>query len=207
MTDERSARDVTQLLVDWGQGNEGALAELMPLVYDELHRQAERFMRRERQDHTLQPTALVHEAFLQLVDQNRIEWQNRAQFFGVAAQVMRRIVLKHARKHNTAKRGGEAVRVPLDESVVAVEKHAADLIALDEALNRLAEFDLRQSKIVEMRYFGGLTIEEVGMVLEISPATVKREMRIARAWLQRERAASKPAWPGSGALSGLADQE
>ncbi|RMH15279.1 MAG: sigma-70 family RNA polymerase sigma factor [Acidobacteria bacterium] len=183
---ERATTDVTQLLIDWCSGDQEALVQLMPLVYDELHRQAERFMRRERRDHTLQPTALVNEAFLQLVDQNRVQWQNRAQFFGVAAQLMRRIVLKHARRHNTVKRGGQAVRVPLDEALGAVERHAAELIALDEALDRLAAFDPRQAKIVELRYYGGLTIDETAACLEISTATVKREARIARAWLQRE---------------------
>ncbi len=178
--------DVTQLLLDWCDGDQAALEQLMPLVYDELHRRAESYMRRERQDHTLQPTALVHEAFLQLIDQNRVRWQNRAQFFGVAAQLMRRIVLKHARSHRTDKRGGKAVHVPIDEAEVAIDKSASDLIALDEALDRLAELDERQSRIVEMRYFGGLTIDEVAACLELSTATVKREARIARAWLQRE---------------------
>ena len=186
--------DVTRLLVDWCDGDQEALAQLIPLVYDELHRQAEGMMRRERQGHTLQPTALVHEAFLQLIDQNRIRWQNRAQFFGVAAQLMRRIVLKYARSQNTDKRGGQAVKVPLDEALARAEMRAPELIALDEALTRLATFDERQSKIVEMRYFGGLTIEEVAECLELSTATVKREARIARAWLQREmsRRATQP---------------
>lgn len=186
------SRDVTQLLLDWCDGDQQALGRLMPLVYDELHRQAERAMRRERRDHTLQPTALVHETFLQLVDQNRVQWQNRAQFFGVAAQLMRRIVLKHARRHNTEKRGGKAVRVPFDDGLVAVHRRAADLVALDEALTRLAAFDPRQGRIVELRYYGGLTIEETAACLEISTATVKREARIARAWLQREMAGPPP---------------
>ena len=178
--------DVTQLLLDWCDGDQAALADLMPLVYEELHRQAERLMRRERRDHTLQATALVHETFLQLVDQDRIRWQNRAQFYGVAAQLMRRIVLKHARSHNADKRGGGAVHVPLEEELAGSELRATELIALDEALLRLAAFDTRQSKIVELRYFGGLTIEEVAECLEVSTSTVKREARIARAWLQRE---------------------
>jgi RNA polymerase sigma factor (TIGR02999 family) len=181
-------RDVTQLLLDWCHGDREALDELMPLVYDELHRQAERFMRRERRDHTLQPTALVHETFLRLVDQNRVEWRNRAQFFGVAAQLMRRIVLKHARRRGAGKRGGEAVRVSLDEAERAGEKSAADLLALDEALTRLAAIDPRQGRIVELRYFGGLTVEEAAACLDLSTATVKREARLARAWLQREMA-------------------
>ncbi|MEM7356287.1 MAG: sigma-70 family RNA polymerase sigma factor [Acidobacteriota bacterium] len=180
------SREVTELLLDWCDGSPEALSRLMPLVYDELHQQAERFMRRERQDHTLQPTALVHETFLHLVDQSRIQWQNRAQFFGVAAQLMRRIVLKYARRQHADKRGGKAIRVPLDEGLVAAEKSTADLIALDEVLDRLAELDPRQGQIMELRYFGGLTVEEVAVCLELSTATVKRETRIARAWLLRE---------------------
>ncbi len=179
------SKDVTQLLLDWRDGDQEALSSLLPLVYDELRRQAGRYMRRERQDHTLQPTALVHEAYLQLVDQNRVRWRSRAQFFGVAAELMRRIVLKHARSHNTEKRGGQAKRVPLQDNL-AVEKSAAELIALDEALERLAAFDPRQSKILELRHFGGLTIDEVAVFLDVSPATIKREARLAQAWLKRE---------------------
>lgn len=178
--------EVTQLLVDWGEGSAQALDDLIPLVYDELHRQARRSMWRERRDHTLQPTALVHETFLQLVDQNRVLWQNRAQFFGIAAQLMRRIVLKHARRHNTEKRGGHAIKIPLDDTVVAVQRRAADLLALDEALERLQALDARQARIVELRYYGGLTIEEAAEVVGVSTATIKREARLARAWLQRE---------------------
>ncbi len=178
--------DVTQLLLDWCGGDQEALADLIPLVYDELHLQAERLMRRERQNHTLQPTALVHETFLHLIDQNRVQWQNRAQFFGVAAQMMRRIVLKYARSYNTDKRGGKTIRVPFDESLGRVDMRAPELVALDEALTRLASLDPRQSQIVELRYFGGLTIEEVAECLQLSSATVKREARISRAWLQRE---------------------
>lgn len=181
-----ASNDVTRLLLDWCEGDAQALAELMPLVYDQLHSQAERTMRREREDHTLQPTALVHEAFLQLIDQERIQWRNRAQFFGVAAQLMRRIVLKHARRHKTAKRGGQTIRVPLDESMVPGTDHAADVLALDEALTRLSVFDPRQGRIVELRYFGGMTIEEVAEFMTLSTATVKRETRIAQAWLHRE---------------------
>lgn len=183
----RPRQDVTELLLDWCDGSQDALARLMPLVYDELHHQAERYMRRERRDHTLQPTALVHETFLQLVDQSRIQWRNRAQFFGVAAQLMRRIVLKHARSHNADKRGGQAVKVPVDEALLASpQQPTIDFIALDEALNRLATFDERQSRILELRYFGDLTVEEVAECLELSTATVKRETRIAQAWLRRE---------------------
>ena len=188
-------RDVTQLLLDWRDGDQEALASLMPLVYDELRRQAGRYMRRERRDHTLQPTALVHEAYLRLVDQNRVRWRSRAQFFGVAAELMRRIVLKHARSHNAEKRGGHARKVPLDDDLAAVDKSVAELIALDEALERLAAFDPRQSKILELRYFGGLTIEEAAAFLGVSPATVKREARLAQAWLKRELTAA-PAGTG-----------
>ena len=180
------AGDVTQLLLDWCEGDGDALEHLIPLVYDELHRQAERMMRRERQDHTLQPTALVHETFLHLVDQNRIQWQNRAQFFGVAARLMRRIVLKYARSYNTEKRGGKSVRVPLDDAMPRVDVRAPELLALDEALTRLSALDPRQGQIVELRYFGGLTIDEVAECLQLSSATVKREARLSRAWLQRE---------------------
>lgn len=183
----RPETDVTELLLDWCEGNEEALASLMPLVYDELHRQAQRFMRRERRDHTLQPTALVHEAYLRLVDQNRVRWQNRAQFFGVAAELMRRIVLKHARAHSTEKRGGQAMKVPLDDSLPEeIRQNATELVALDEALVRLADLDQQQSKILELRHFGGLTIGETAEYLGVSPTTVKRETRIAHAWLKRE---------------------
>ncbi len=195
------AQDVTQMLLDWCEGDEQALEALLPLVYDELHRQAQRYMRRERQNHTLQPTALVHEAYLQLVDQNRVKWQSRAQFFGVAAELMRRIVLKHARSHNAEKRGGQARRVSLDYDVADSDKNATDLIALDEALERLQAFDSRQSKILELRHFGGLTIEETANFLNISPATVKREARMAQAWLKRELTSTTREDP-AGALAG-----
>ncbi|MEM7356685.1 MAG: sigma-70 family RNA polymerase sigma factor [Acidobacteriota bacterium] len=184
-------REVTPLLLDWCGGNEQALERLVPLVYDELHRQAERYMQRERKDHTLQPTALVHETFLQLIDQSRIHWQNRAQFFGVAAQLMRRVVLKHAREHGAEKRGGKALRVTLDDALASPQEYATDVLALDEALTRMAKLDPRQSKIVELRYFGGLTIEEVAVCLDLSPTTVKRETRMARAWLQKEMTRAK----------------
>jgi RNA polymerase sigma factor (TIGR02999 family) len=184
---EPDKKEVTELLLDWCGGDQDALASLMPLVYDELHRQAERFMRRERHDHTLQPTALVHETYLRLVDQNRVQWQNRAQFFGVATELMRRIVLKHARAHGTEKRGGQVRKVPLSDDVPDDDaKSAADLVALDAALDCLAEIDPQQSKILELRHFGGLTIEETAEYLGISATTVKRETRIAHAWLKRE---------------------
>ncbi len=186
------SREVTQLLLDWCDGDRAALSQLMPLVYDELHEQAERFMRRERRDHTLQPTALVHETFLHLIDQSRIQWQNRAQFFGVAAQLMRRVVLKYARRQHADKRWGNAIRVPLNDGLASIDNSVADLFALDEVLTRLAELDPRQGQIMELRYFGGLTVEEVASCLELSTATVKRETRIARAWLQREMTRRQP---------------
>lgn len=178
--------DVTQLLIDWSRGDRGALDQLMPLVYDELHRLAERYMRRERAGHTLQPTALVNEAYLQLVDQNRVQWQNRAHFFGVAAQMMRRITMLHVRKLRAAKRGGDAPKITFDEELLLPEQRTEDLIALDDALNDLAAFDPRLSRIVELRFFGGLKIDETAEALGISTATVKREWRTAKAWLANE---------------------
>lgn len=180
--------DVTRLLIAWSEGDQEALKRLMPLVYDQLHRLAESYMRRERSDHTLQPTALIHEAYLLLVDQSRVEWQSRAHFFGVAARLMRNITLNHARHHRTAKRGGGMLTVALDEAPEdrLARVQAVEVLALDEALGRLAELDSQQARIVELRFFGGLTIEEAAVVLGISSATVKREWRLARAWLRRE---------------------
>ena len=179
--------DVTRLLIDWSQGDRAALDRLMPLVYDELHRLAERYMRYERAGHTLQPTALVNEAYLQLVDQNRVKWQNRAHFFGVAAQLMRRITMLHVRKLRAAKRGGgNSPRITFNEELLLPEHRASDLIALDDALTHLADFDPRLSRIVELRFFGGLKIEETATALGISTATVKREWRTARAWLAKD---------------------
>lgn len=177
------ARDVTGMLLDWSQGDARAAEELFPLVYDELHRLAQRQMRRERADHTLQATALVNEAYMRLVDQSRVRWQNRAHFFGVAAQLMRRILIKHAERRNAAKRGAGQRELPLDEALIVTDERAAELIALDRALNDLALIDERQSRIVELRFFGGLSVEEIGVALGISPATVKREWRVAKAWL------------------------
>ncbi len=158
----------------------------MPVVYGELRRLAQHYLRRERPDHTLQATALVHEAYLRLVDQRAVTWQNRAHFFGVAAQLMRRILVDHARRHHAAKRGGTALKVSLNDVVLAAEERAEDLVALDDALNRLAAMDPRQGRVVELRLFGGLTVEETAEVLRISPATVKREWTTAKAWLSRE---------------------
>ena len=155
-----SAKDITQMLLDWSRGDSDAAERLFPLIYDELHRLAERQMRRERTDHTLQTTAPVNEAYLRLVDQNRVQWQNRAHFFGVAAQLMRRILIKYSERHRAAKRGGGQYELPLDEACVVTDERADDLIALDHALTDLAAVDSRQSRIVEMRFFGGLSVEE-----------------------------------------------
>ena len=181
-----SPKEITQLLVDWSGGDRAALNELMPLVYDELRRLAHHYMSRERPGHTIQTTALVNEAYLRLVDQKNVSWQNRAHFFGIAAQLMRRILIDYARKHRSAKRGGEVRLVSLDEAAVMTEERAAELTALDEALNNLASFDPQQSRIVELRFFGGLTIEETAEVMKLSVDMVKREWSTARGWLYRE---------------------
>ena len=177
-------KEVSRLLVDWGNGDQAALNELIPLVYDELRRLAGRYMRRESQGHTLQTSALINEAYLRLVDQKRVKWQNRAHFFGVAAQLMRRILVDHARSRSRAKRGGRAQMVSLVEQG-ATSKEEAEVIALDDALKNLAEMDPRKSQIVEMKFFGGLTTDEVAEVLKVTSRTVEREWRKARAWLNR----------------------
>jgi RNA polymerase sigma factor (TIGR02999 family) len=178
--------EITQLLLSWHKGDESALNRLIPLIYQELRRLARRYMGRENPGHTLQTSALIHEAYLRLINQREVEWQNRAHFFAVAAQVMRRILIDHARSHNYAKRGGGAPHFSLDEAAVLSNERAAGLIALDDALTSLAAIDPRKSKIVELRFFGGLTVEETAEVLEISPITVMREWRVAKAWLLRE---------------------
>ena len=184
-----SPKGVTQLLVAWGDGNVAARDQLMPLVYEELHRLAHRYMGRERIDHTLQTSGLVNEAYLRLIDQSQVRWQNRAHFFGIAAQMMRRILVDYARSRGYAKRGGTARHVSLDEAAIVSEERAADVVALDGALKGLAEFDLRKSRIVELRFFGGLSIEETAEVLEVSPGTVMRDWTLAKAWLRREMTA------------------
>ena len=181
-----SPKEVTQLLVDWSGGNKAALDQLMPLVHRELRRLASSYLRKERSDHTLQTTALVNEAYLRLIDQHSVEWQNRAHFFGIASQLMRRILVDHARSRHVAKRGGGARHVPLDEAIVVSAQRAADVLALDEALRALAAIDQRKSRIVEMRFFGGLSIEETAEVLAVSPGTVMRDWTLAKAWLRRE---------------------
>jgi RNA polymerase sigma factor (TIGR02999 family) len=179
-----SPNEVTRLLVDWGNGDQAALEELIPLVYDELRRMAGRYMRRETQGHTLQTSALVNEAYLKLVDQKSVKWQNRAHFFGVASQLMRRILVDHARSRSRAKRGGKTRMISLAGQAV-LSKESSEVIALDEALKQLAEMDPRKSRIVEMKFFGGLTTEEAAEVLNITSRTVEREWRKARAWLNR----------------------
>lgn len=177
---------VTQLLASWSKGDRGALERLTPLVYGELKRLAGRYLRRERPGHTLQATALVHEAFLRLVDQRNVEWQNRAHFFGVAAQLIRRILVDHARGRMAAKRGANAVKLSLEDVVETPRQRPLDLVALDDALDALAKMDPQQSRIVELRFFAGLSIEETAEVLRISPATVKRDWTAAKAWLYRD---------------------
>jgi len=180
-----SPQEVTQLLADWGKGDRSALDKLLPLVLAELRRIARRQMNQERPGHTLQATALVNEAYLKLAGQQGFEWQNRAHFFAVAAQVMRHILIDHARAHARDKRGGGAIQVSLDEAAVLAEDQAEHFIALDEALRSLELVDPQKSKIVELRYFGGLSIEETADVLNISPRTVRREWQRAKAWLYR----------------------
>ena len=178
--------DVTQLLQQWSNGQEQALDRLLPQIHDELRTLAASYLRRERPDHTLQPTALVNEAFLKLVDQRAVKWQNRAHFFGIAAQAMRRILVDHARAHAASKRGGAMRKVPLDDAIMIGGVPDVDLLALDQALTRLAALDPQQSRVVELRFFGGLTTEETAEVMHISPATIGREWRMAKAWLSAE---------------------
>jgi RNA polymerase sigma-70 factor (ECF subfamily) len=181
----KSETEVTVLLSEMSKGNDEAASKLVPLVYDEMRRLAGRYMRRERENHTLQATALVHEAYLKLVEQ-RSDWQSRAHFFGVAAQVMRHILIDHARGHVRAKRGGAKEALSLDDALVFSDEKSAELLAVDEAMQRLAKLDPRQGKVVEMRFFGGLTVEETAEALGISPITVKRDWSLARAWLYGE---------------------
>jgi RNA polymerase sigma factor (TIGR02999 family) len=177
--------EVTRILVNWTGGDPDAAARLMPIVYDELRQLARQYLQRERPDHTLQATGLVHEAYLRLVDQGSKSWQNRAHFFAVAAQVMRRILVDHARTHRAEKRGGDWDKVVFDEALAPSDERSIDLIVLDDALKDLHAIDQRQSQIVELRFFGGLTNEEIGEILAVSPRTVKREWRMAKAWLRR----------------------
>jgi RNA polymerase sigma factor (TIGR02999 family) len=179
-------KEVTQLLIAWSNGEEDALEKLVPLIYDELRRIARRYMKREPAGHTLQTTALVNEAYLRLIEQKGMKWQNRAHFFAISAQLMRRILVSMARARHANKRGGEARQVSLDEALVISEERAAELVALDEAMNELAALDPRRSRVVELRYFGGLSVEETAEVLNISPETVMRDWKRAKAWLYTE---------------------
>jgi len=181
-----SEEEVTALLRRWRDGDEAALNKLTPLVYDELHRLAHKYIRRERPGHTLQTTALVNEAYVRLVDQNSVDWQNRAHFFGVAAQVMRHILVDYARQQTAVKRGGGVERFNLDEGLIISKESAAELVALDEALKALSNLYPRRSKVVELRYFGGLNNKEASEILNVSETTIERDWRFARAWLFRE---------------------
>jgi RNA polymerase sigma factor (TIGR02999 family) len=182
-----SSIDMTLLLKEVSRGNQEALAELIPTVYDELRRLAAHYLRRERSDHTLQATALVHEAYLHLVDQRQVDWKNRNHFFGVAAHLMRRVLLMHAREHRAAKRGGGSARhISLEDTAIVSPAHSDDFVVLDELLNRLAALDPQQERIVELRFFGGLSVEETADLMGISTATVKRDWAMAKAWLARE---------------------
>ena len=183
-------RTLTQLLSAWSAGDAAALEQLMPMVYTELHRLAARHLAGERAGHTLQATALVNEAYLRLIDQKRVQWQNRAQFLGIAAQMMRRILVDYARARRYAKRGGGAPVVSLDDASALSAERASDLVALDDALTHLSELDARKGSVVELRFFGGLTVEETAEALQISPNTVLRDWRTAKAWLHRELSAS-----------------
>lgn len=178
--------EITQLLAEWSDGNQSALDELYPLVYDELHRLARRYMSREKKGHTLQTTALINEAYVRLVDQKNVHWANRSHFFAISAQIMRRILIDYARRHAYAKRGGGAQQVSLDEAATVTRAPGSDLIRLDEALKSLAEMDPRRSQVVELRYFGGLNNEEIAGVLHVSENTVTRDWNMARAWLYQQ---------------------
>ncbi len=175
--------EVNQLLLEWGNGDQQAQEKLLPLIYNELRRLAHNFLHHERPGHTLQTTALVHEAYLKLIDQKHVRWQNRAHFFAISAQAMRRILIDSARRHTADKRGGKGEKISLEEVALVCSNPDSNLLALDEALNKLAQIDEQQSRIVELRYFGGLTIEETATVMNLSPATIKREWAMARAWL------------------------
>jgi RNA polymerase sigma-70 factor (ECF subfamily) len=178
--------DITQMLRECSTGNKAAWDDLLPLVYDELHRQAARYLRRERPGHTLQTTALIHEAYLKLIDQRNVNWESRTHFFAIAAQAMRRILVDYARTTHRKKRGGDNIKLPLDEAMLAADEKSIDLIALDEALNKLAKRDRQQSRVVELKYFGGLTLEETAEALHISRATVASDWSMAKVWLYRE---------------------
>lgn len=182
--EQTMSQDVTELLIELSKGNQNAANEVFPLIYDELKKIAKNYLRNERDNHTLQPTALVHEAYMKLVDHTRMNWQNRAHFVGMAATTMRQILIDHARRHRAGKRGGANENLSLEESIIIVsDEKSIDLLALDEALKDLAKFDEFKSKLVELRYFGGLSVEETAEVLDVSAITIKRHWRLAKAWL------------------------
>jgi RNA polymerase sigma factor (TIGR02999 family) len=183
MTEPAASRPLTRLLVQWGNGNDSVLDEMLPVIYDELRRLAAYHLKRERKSHTLQATALVHEAYLRLVNQREVDWKNRAQFLGLASEIMRRILVSHARKRGAVKRGGKEQRVSLNIVDLSAKQQDVDLIMLDDALNKLASNDPRKSRVVELKFFGGLTNDEVAELLQVSGATVEREWTFARAWL------------------------
>jgi RNA polymerase sigma-70 factor (ECF subfamily) len=181
-----TSHEVTKLLLAWSEGDKQALDRLVPLVYDELRQLAQSYMRKERGDHTLQTTGLIHEAYMRLIDANRVQWRNRAHFFGVAARLMRQILVNIARERGAQKRGGGAEQVSLDEAMLIDRGREEGLVALDEALGALAQFDARKAQVVEMRFFGGLTEEEIAAALNVSTETVRRDWRLARSWLRRK---------------------
>ena len=184
---DNAPNEITQMLIELTDGNKDVVNQILPHIYDELRRLAGSYLRRERSDHTLQPTALVHEAYMKLIDQKQVQWQNRAHFFGIAAQVMRRILMDHARKHKADKRGGDAEKLPLEEEILIVSHdRSAELVALDDALETLAKLDEQKARIVELRYFGGLSIEETAEVMGVSVPTINRQWRMAKAWLYSE---------------------
>lgn len=180
------SHNITHLLNEWSDGDRLALDKLTPLVYEELRHQAARYLRRERPGHTLQTTALIHEAYLRLIDAKEMHWQSRAHFFAIAANLMRRVLVDHARRRDADKRGGSHSPMPLDEALAVVNETAVDLLAMDEALDRLAAMDPQQARVVELRFFSGLSVEETAAALGVSPKTVKRDWSVARAWLRRE---------------------
>jgi RNA polymerase sigma factor (TIGR02999 family) len=194
-----SEQGITQLLEAWGNGDQQALEQLTPLVFKELHRLAERYMADERPGHTLQTTALVNEAYLRLVDVRGVSWQNRAHFFALCARTMRRILIDFARSHQYQKRGGDAVAVAIEDALEVMEQPTVNLVALDDALNDLAKLDVRKTQVVELRFFGGLSVEETAEVLKISPETVMRDWKFARVWLARELGGKEA--DGSGKIS------
>jgi RNA polymerase sigma factor (TIGR02999 family) len=181
-----SSSNVTQMLHDWSHGDREVLDKLVPVVYEELRRQAARYLKRERPGHTLQTTALIHEAYIRLIDQKNVHWQNRAHFYAISAKLMRRILVDHARSRQAAKRGGSDIKLPLEEAMITPEGREVDIVALDEALERLAAIDPQQSRVVELKFFSGMSVEETAEVLGVSTRTVKRDWNVAKAWLRRE---------------------